>query len=473
MNFHEITRRQLLKYTSALATTTLAPVAALADGVSVFHLSPEKSSAGLLGKPYPDVPVWAFNGQIPGPEIRVQQGDQIQVQVINRLEEETTVHWHGIRLPNNMDGVPGLTQDPIAPGGTHTYKFDAIDAGTFWYHPHSNSAEQIGRGLHGALIVEEKNKPAFDHDLTWVLDDWRIAEDATIYEPFYTGMDISHSGRIGNVITINGRIFEEMAVRSGERFRIRLINVANARIFGLKFEGHSPKIIAVDGQPTNPHDPEHGEIILGPGMRIDLAVDFGHDPLKSFAIRDEYYSNSSYELGKIRYRADLPVRTSPLNSSMSLSDNQIPVPNLNSARKFKVTIEGGAMGGMRSATYKGEKLAIQTLFQQGKVWALNGIAAHDVKMDPIVDLKRGETGVMTIENKTGWPHPMHLHGFSFQIISRNGKASKEKILADTVLLEREETVEVAFVADNPGDWLFHCHILEHTAGGMSGIIRVT
>ena len=198
--------------------------------------------------------------------------------VENRLEEETTVHWHGLRVPNAMDGVPHLTQPPIAPGATFVYAFDLPDAGTYWYHPHQRSFEQVGRGLYGPLIVEEREPIRVDRDVTWVLDDWRLLPDAQISGDFGGFMDASHNGRVGNTVTVNGRVPEIFPVRAGERLRLRLINAANARIFGLEFHGHRPRMIALDGQPVEPHEPEGGRVVLGPAMRADLVLDMSGRP---------------------------------------------------------------------------------------------------------------------------------------------------------------------------------------------------
>ena len=150
-----------------------------------------------------------------------------------------------------MDGVPHMPQPPIARGETFTYEFDAVDAGTFWYHPHMRSHEQVGRGLYGPLIVEEREPIQVDRDVTWVLGDWRLNEDASISNDFGNMMDLSHNGRVGNTVTINGQVPESFPVRAGERVRLRLINAANARIFGLRFQGHRPMVVAIDGHPSS------------------------------------------------------------------------------------------------------------------------------------------------------------------------------------------------------------------------------
>jgi len=164
------TRRAFLTSAAALAASTVLPVSGLrnarAASVKEFRLRAAPGRTHLVPEPYGETPVWAYNDAVPGPEIRVRQGDRMRVVIDNGIDEETTVHWHGVRTPNAMDGVPHLTQVPIAPGESFTYEFDAVDAGTFWYHPHQNSTVQVGRGLYGPLIIEEAAPVRVDRELT-------------------------------------------------------------------------------------------------------------------------------------------------------------------------------------------------------------------------------------------------------------------------------------------------------------------
>jgi FtsP/CotA-like multicopper oxidase with cupredoxin domain len=212
--------------------------------IKEYRLAAKPVVANLTGDGHQNTPVWAYNGTVPGPELRVRQGDPVRVVVSNNLGEDTTVHLHGIRLPNAMDGVPGLTQKPIRPGESSTYEFTPPDAGTFWYHPHADSLQQLGRGLAGALIVEEREPVAADRDLLWFIEDWRLDDEGQIAPGFGNRMEAGMSGRIGNTVTINGRVPETVSVRAGERVRLRLINAALARIVGLRFDGHKPVVIA-------------------------------------------------------------------------------------------------------------------------------------------------------------------------------------------------------------------------------------
>jgi FtsP/CotA-like multicopper oxidase with cupredoxin domain len=445
---------------------------AAASAVTEYTLKLAPGLARIAPSPHPETAVWAFNGSVPGPEIRVRQGETLRVTVENGLAEETTIHWHGLRIPHAMDGVPHLTQKPIAPGGRFVYEFAVPDAGTYWYHPHQRSSEQVGRGLYGPLIVEEPGPVAVDRDLTWVLDDWRLTETAEIQGNFGNMMDASHNGRIGNTVTLNGTIPDRFTVRGGERIRLRLINAANARVFGLEFTGHEPKVIAIDGQPVQPHPPDGGRVVLGPAMRTDLIIDMTGKSGESFSVRDGYYRNNHYRLLDLAYGAE-PLRDGPPTTPIALTANPLPEPDIAGALRHEVVFAGGMMGAMTTAMMGGRSVGMRDLMQNGLAWTVNGVAATGHVLDPMVTVERGRTCVLVLKNDTAWEHPMHLHGHSFRVLSRKGAAVVYKPWQDTVLVGPEEKVEVAFVADNPGDWMFHCHILEHQEAGMSAILRVT
>lgn len=468
-------RRKLLLGSASLAAAAWLPRDALGTVTPTreFALVAAPARASLVGPPHPETDVWSYNGRTPGPEIRVRQGEHIRVLVENRLPEETTVHWHGIRLPNAMDGVPHLTQKPIGPGETFTYEFTCPDAGTFWYHPHQRSFVQVGRGLYGALIVEERETVPVDRDVTWVLADWRLLDDASISGDFGNMHDVSHNGRVGNTVTINGRIPKTFVARAGERIRLRLINGANARIFGLEFEGHRPQIIALDGQPVEPHAPSDGRVVLGPAMRIDLLLDMTVQPGQRVRVSDTFYRGLEYKLLDFVYADDAPLRDLANATPVRLPDNPLPEPNLESAQRHQITLGGGMMGSMRTAMLDGKQVDIRTLMHNGLVWAINGVAAKGHVHEPLLTLERNRPYILELVNDTMWHHPVHLHGHSFRVITRDGKPTQHREWQDTVLLSRQERVEIAFVADNPGDWMIHCHILEHQVGGMMGVIRVT
>lgn len=448
-----------------LAAGAAALLVHQASGAPARTLRAAPVTVRLVPEPHPPTEVWAYDGTVPGPELRVPQGARLQIVVENGLPQETTVHWHGIRLPNAMDGVPHLTQAPILPGGSFTYDFDLPDAGTFWYHPHHRSSEQVGRGLAGALIVEERVPIRVDRDVTWVLADWRLDRAAAITGDFGHWHDASHAGRIGNTVTINGRVPDRFAVRQGERIRLRLINAANARIFGLDFADQPVEVIALDGHPVAPHAPEDGRVVLGPGMRADLVLDIVAAPGASVPVIDRFHPRGQYRLVELAVAAE-PLRARMPDWPIALAPNPLPEPDLGAARRVEMVFGGGMMGRMMMGG------GMMEMMRSGRIWAINGVSALDHAPAPMLTLARGESCILAMTNQTAWHHPMHLHGHAFRVLARDGRPTRHREWQDTVLVAPRERVEIAFVADNPGDWMFHCHILEHQHAGMMAVIRV-
>jgi len=463
--------RSLLLRPSGLVAVLLASAfmwtscRARSGEVHEVDLTAAPAKVALIGGRETDV--WAYNGGVPGPVLRVRQGERLRVDVVNDLPEETTVHWHGLRLPNAMDGVPHLTQPPIAAGGGRfTYEFACPDAGTFWYHPHLRGNVQVEMGLAGALIVEEPERLAVDRDVLWVLDDWRMQRDGQVTQDFGSMRDATHDGRIGNTVTINGALPGQVAVEAGERIRLRLLNVANARIFALRFEGHAPTVIALDGMPCEPHAPAGERIVLGPGMRADVILDATGKPGERHRVIDDFFARQAYEVVTLAYDERKRRRPAPAGPVPSLPPNPVPEPDLAAAERQRIVFTGGMMGMMGGMPGMGGG--------PGAVWAINGHSSSesDHSHAPLLTLARNRSCVLELVNDTAWWHPIHLHGHSFRIISRNGAAEPQRRLVDTSLLPPRERAEIAFVADNPGDWMFHCHVLEHQASGMMATIRV-
>ena len=458
-----INRRSVLVGAASAAAAAAFPVAAKDSPTTrELTLSAVPSRWPIAGKPNPDTEVWCYDGRIPGPEIRLRQGEPVRIVVDNKLEQDTTIHWHGIRLPIGMDGVPGLTQPPIKSGASFTYEFTPPDAGTFWYHPHANSLQQLGRGMAGALIVEEPDRVPVDRDIVWLLADWRLTSDAQIASGFGNPMEAAMSGRIGNTVTLNGTVSDSVPVLAGERIRLRLINGALARFMALRFEGHRPVVVAIDGQPCDPHEPTDGRVLLAPAMRIDVILDMQGKPGQRYRVVDDFYDRLSYWLTQLTYGDAPPIRPHPLDAPLALPRNPVPEPDLATADKHVLTLQGGMMGGMRGS-------------EHGAIWAINGHSMTGdghAGMTPQLTLQLGRSYILTIHNETAFWHPIHLHGHSFRVLSRNGSAVPYHQWADTVLLAPRETVEAAFVADNPGDWMLHCHVTDHQMSGLMTVLRV-
>ncbi len=450
-----------------------------AGGVAAFSVRPtwaatpddltaRKARVQLAPDGYPMTEVWSYDGMLPGRTIRVGQGERVTRRLVNDLDVPTSIHWHGIRIDNAMDGVAGLTQDAVPPGHTFDYDFVAPDAGTYWYHAHTNSMEQVARGLSGPLIVEEAQAPEVDADKVLMLDDWLIDPDSgQFFDDFDQPMALSHAGRMGNLIGTNGQYQLELPAQSGARLRLRLINAANARIFVLRLRGLSGWSVALDGMPLAAPEPVMDEIILAPAQRIDLIVDVTAPEGETAALLrldddDQWRGQVAFPVQGARSgpRRDRPAALPP-NPNTAL-------PDLTAARSLDMVMEGGAMGRLATARYQGRDMGFRDLVGQGQFWSLAGqVGMSD---EPFAELDRGEVVRLRIENRTVFAHAMHLHGMHFRKVAADGTLGP---LRDTILSIPEEPLEIAVSADNPGKWLFHCHMLGHARSGMTTWIDVT
>ncbi|MBT3306348.1 MAG: multicopper oxidase family protein [Alphaproteobacteria bacterium] len=466
-----LTRRHFL---GAGAATLFSPPWSLRAAThSPFQvLEPKPATAPLTGQDKPPVPVWAYQGLVPGPEIRVRRGERVRVRLKNSLPQATSIHWHGIRIDNAMDGVSGLTQDAVAPGDTFEYSFIAPDAGTFWYHPHNKSWEQMARGLYGMLIVDEDTPPDVDRDLSFVADDWLIGKDGKIDEKSFGNLGAwSHGGRLGNWLTVNGLTEPDIPVRAGERIRLRLVNTANARILAFNFAPLAAQIIALDGQPVPPSSLGPGGLTIAPAQRVDVIIDIDAQPGETIPIW-EVSTRQRLQAAQFVVSREPAIKKRPPEDVVELATNKLLTPtDPNSAQHIDLVMEGGAMGGLREGRIDGRLLSIEELIAKKLVWAFNGDVGRQVK--PLATIARGRTAIINMVNKTAFPHAMHLHGFHFRVIERNGKPVWRAPWRDTELVGTDEQVRIAFVADNPGKWLFHCHMLEHQAAGMLTWLVVT
>ena len=295
-----LTRRHFLATTAA---ATALPRVALASPM-VLHAGPV--TAQILPDEKNTTALWGFNGSTPDPDLRARVGDTLNVRFENGIGTGSAIHWHGIRIENGMDGVPGLTQPLVEDGETFDYSFRLPDAGTFWYHSHHRSWEQVERGLYGALIIEEETPPEVNHDITVIVDDWRIERDGTLVEDFGNRHDFSHAGRLGTFARI---IPSVSTVRKGDRVRLRLINTATARIFPLEITGITGKIVALDGMPlTQPRDLERA--VLAPAQRMDIIADVADTVKFLFPTGQE-----PYEMGDIAVDGENPAPlTAPITA---------------------------------------------------------------------------------------------------------------------------------------------------------------
>lgn len=461
------TRRAFIGQTAAVLGLAVSGRQVSATSHTPATLTAREATVQLAPDGYPATSIWGYEGRAPGPAIRVRQGERVQRRLVNDLPEPTSVHWHGIRIDNAMDGVSGLTQEAVPPGRAFGYDFVAPDAGTYWYHAHNRSWVQVARGLHGPLIVEEDEPPQVDREETLVLDDWLLdPQTALIDDSFDEPMRMSHGGRIGNLITTNGHFGLSIPVQRHMRLRLRLINASNARIFPLQLAGLRGWTVALDGMPLDAPEPLEDVLVLSPAQRADLIVDVTTEAGETaYLVRignDRPASQVAFPVSGSTVRtpraAPAPLPPNPGNGIRSLAG----------ARPLRLVMSGGAMGRMDSALLGGERLGFRELAAQGRFWAFNDMA--EMTQAPLADLSLGESVRLEIVNKTVFPHAMHLHGMHFREIRDGGLVGP---LRDTLLVAAQETREIGFVADNPGDWLFHCHMLSHAESGMMTWVRIT
>jgi FtsP/CotA-like multicopper oxidase with cupredoxin domain len=394
-------------------------------------------------------PVWSYNGQIPGPLIRAKIGTTMVIDFANRLKEPSSIHWHGLRIENAMDGVPGGTQDPVGPGENFIYRLKLEDAGTFWSHPHFNSSEQLERGLKGVFIVEEAERQPWSQDWVWLMDDWLLQKDGTIYPQFNTGRDLMHDGRWGNAPTINGKFKPEYVVRPGERIRLRLINGANARIYSPHIEGLAADVIAVDGRPVTKIF-ALDRFVLSPGNRIDLDVRIPQQAGgKIFAVEDRF-ARKAFQLASINVKQSEPVNSPKFTPPTEASF--IPAQLFETVKVTKTWDLNAIRGG-----------------KYGIGWTMNRKLWPDADK---ADYPLGVPRKIIFKNSSSRLHPMHIHGVFFRVLERNNQKAVEQFTRDTVLVGPRESVTIGFVPEHPGIWLTHCHIQEHAEAGMMTTIDI-
>lgn len=452
-------RRTFLKSSIAGCVAGMLPSFSLAraeDGF--FELTAQKGQARLYGKDGGLSDLWLYNGRLPGPEIRVKRGERVKIRFRNALDEPTSVHWHGIRIDNAMDGVAGLTQPAVEPGDSFDYDFVAPDAGTYWYHAHTMSWNQVPRGLAGPLIVEE-DEPVFapDCDITLMLSDWRLSEDGTLETAsFGARHDFSHAGRLGNWLTINGVSMPEIPLQQGRWHRLRLVNTSASRVLDLAPSRFGAKVIALDGQPFDAPRDIVGTVQLSPAQRMDLVLrPDTTDDIAFETMTGQPFQFATFKVGGTT-APDLPLKQP--------AANDLPEPDLGDARTVPLAMAGGAMMGMRALAQEKSEDELREMIENGQFWAFNGKAGMDET--PLFTARQGETILLESRNDTSFAHAMHLHGHHFRVLERNGTALENPDWRDTFTTVPQETVRIAFVADNPGKWLIHCHMLGHAASGM-------
>ncbi len=430
------------------------------------------------------IQMYGYNGQIPGPILKVKQGSNITVTFKNSIDMPTTVHWHGIRLENKYDGVPDITQKAVLPGQSFTYKLRFPDSGIYWYHPHIREDIQQEMGLYGAILVEPNFSPATYEEVIF-LDDILLGKEGQPLEFYRDSANFALMGRFGNVMLTNGKTDYTLNATAGQPIRLYLINSANSRVFNFKIEGASLKVIGGD---SGPYEEEFiaSSIILGPSERAIVDVTFNHSG--SYEIQNSI-PEGTYHLGSVKVTGDAKEIHSLVNHTI-ISNIVREQFNRSVDLKWRIGVRLGDEGMM------GERMISHTmdLGEDGIEWEDSMVmmnAMSDSKntkwfirdestgkenMDIMYKFKVGDIRKIRIYNDPKSPHPMqhpiHIHGQRFLVLSTDGIPNKNLVWKDTVLIPTGKTVDILVDFENPGDWMFHCHIAEHLETGMMGLIQV-
>ncbi|WCK54824.1 multicopper oxidase family protein [Aneurinibacillus sp. Ricciae_BoGa-3] len=426
----------------------------------------------------------------------MKQGQEVVVNLKNELQKNVTIHWHGYPVPSEMDGVPGVSQNSIKPGQTFTYKFKATVPGTYWYHSHVDSVHQIDKGLYGAFIVEKKDEPQVNKDYTVILDEWETGTSKNTHS--MNGMDhsqmqnMSH-GDMGNMssdgmnnmsgdsmqnmsqqqmeskmnmdhmasynlFTVNGKsgsLIEPVQVKTGDKVKLRFIN-AGYQLRLMDFGNVSYKVVATDGQDIQqPADIKNKLLPVAPGERYDVEFIV---PSTSFAIMDRTQRPAAKDIKILVKNQD---------------NNQVAQSGQMNSQLFDVTNYGKGQIEIPKKFNKQFKMVFQDVMDpssdMGMKYTINGKSFPNT--EPL-NVNKNEWVKVTFENKGQANHPMHLHGHSFIVLSKNGVPLKgSPIIKDTLNVKPNETFEIAFHATNPGDWMFHCHDLHHASTGMATVVH--
>ena len=455
------------------------------------------------------VQTWAYNGQVPGPVLRCSAGDQLEVEVVNRLPEPTTVHWHGLRIRNDMDGVPNLTQAPIAEGESMRYAFTAPDPGTYWFHPHVGLQRE--RGLYSPLIIDDPRDPGdYDVEFIVVVDDWVDGAGATpdevltalrtggMEERFRTPVQagqiddrsqtwqyhvpkalanpppgvepVSPASRLADSVEfpfylLNGRLPtapETFRAKPGQRARIRLINAAGATVFRVALGGHRLTVTHTDGFPVEPVSVD--TLQIGSGERYDLLVTLADGVFPLVAVAE---GKGAQALGVVRTAAG-PVPSSAA-APRELAGRLLGLADLRATPEVRV--EDRAPDVTHTLYLTGDMSTFE--------WRINAETYNHARpFDGItpLPLREGQRVRLEMVNQTPMYHPMHLHGHTVAIRTIGDTSGEgDTVLPagtrkDTVMIAPDERLLVDFTADNPGQWLVHCHTAYHMATGMAALL---
>jgi len=464
------------------ATTTHPPLAtfpraASTGRVSAYTLEAAPVTLSLGGK---TVSTWAYNGGVPGPTLRLTEGDTLKVTVKNRLPQGqgTTIHWHGVPLINAMDGVPGATQQPIASGQDFVYTFVTPTAGTYFYHSHVGL--QLDRGLSGPLIIDPTHETmSYDQDYVLLLDDWLDGMSDTPENAMKKliakgdnmgGMGgMSGSGGTGGMSStsvppdiiyplylINGRGSNQpttLKVTRGNKVRLRFINASASTIYHVALQGHRMTVTHSDGQAVEPVEVD--TLRIGMGERYDVLVTANNPGAWQLVAKVE--GAPGMVRAVMSYKGSTSTQPSATYEPLELKGQMLTYAMLKAASGLVVP----------PAYTPDQTVPIQLSGGNGQyVWKINNEIFSKAEQ---IALPQNRLIRFPMQNMSMMPHPIHLHGHFFQLDNGTGRGP----LKDTVLVDAMQKLTVNWISDNPGTWAFHCHNAYHQEAGMMRFVRVS
>jgi len=508
------------------AASGMMGMANLVPGVSPFVVAPRDSADILASRPREvvhlengdtlrlesglvrrtlrgkSVIMYGFNGQHPGPLIDVRKGATVVVQFHNGIDQPSAVHWHGVRLDNRFDGVPGVTQDAVAPGATFTYVVRFPDSGIYWYHPHVREDIQQDLGLYGNIMVRSTS-PGYlapvNREQVLMLDD--LLMDGDGLTPWgATSPTHALMGRFGNVMLVNGEPRYDLEVKRGEIVRFYFTNASNARLFNLSFPGARMKVVASD---VGKFEREEwvSSVVIAPAERYVVDVEFSRpgrtalvnriqaldhmfgtfspeaDTLGAVRVRDVPATpRYGAEFARLRRNGDVAAELAPYRSSFDAAPTHSLVLTMRT-RGLPAAVSNMLIG-INAPVEWNDGMAMMNWVATGDEvsWVLRDPATGKENMAIDWHFRVGQVAKIRVFNDPSsshaMDHPLHLHGQRFLVVSRDGVPATNLVWKDTAIIPTGETVDLLVDMANPGRWMIHCHIAEHLGAGMMGVFTV-
>ncbi len=484
----------------------------LNDG-DTYQISADLVEHEIDGKKYE---MFAYNGMIPGPLLKVKKGSSIKVNFKNNLDQETTIHWHGLRHDVKDDGVPSVSQESVKPGESFTYTLSFPDSGMFWYHPHVREDLQQDLGLYGNILVyDEKEIKEFNKEEYLTMDDILINNNELI--PYGSkNANFALMGRYGNVMLINGKTNYELKVNKGDVVRFYLTSVSNVRPFNVNFDGAKIKLIGSDiGKYENEEFID--SIIISPAERYIVDIYFENErvyeiknvnPSKTYTLgkinvlgtktKSDFSSSfnqlkSNYEIisdiknyekyfdKKIDYNLDLTLDMQGMMNMGGMMDNSNSMMKGMPCHKMS---DGTKMGNCDdedkdygNIEWEDDMGTMNSMTNSDMLkWIIKDKNTKKENMDIKMNAKVGDVIKIRLFNdpKSMHPmqHPIHLHGQRFLVLEKDGVKNENLVWKDTVLVPKGSTVYILVDVTNSGEWMMHCHISEHLTSGMMTSLMV-